>query len=370
MNVCHVISSISLISGGPSKSVCELALEQARKNASIQIISLKTEKLYFAQNPHPNLNLVLTEKKHFKASLKNVVENQKPDILHGHGLWLMEGHYMASIARNMNIPYIISPRGMLEPWALNYKKWKKQLALWFYQEKDLKKASCIHATSSIEAKNIRKLGFNNPTAIIPNPIEIKEKVVKQKTEKKRLAFIGRLHEIKNIESLLIAWKNISNKQGWELILVGDGKKNYVQSLKTLIFKLQLQDVKFTGFLVGEEKEQIMQTIDIVILPSFSENFGMVVGEALQQEIPVIASTGTPWEDLNIYQCGWWVNNDINTLTQTIQQAISLSDEERMTMGQRGRKLIEEKYSINIVAQQMLELYKWIFNKGEKPKFVW
>ncbi|MGQ9848371.1 MAG: glycosyltransferase, partial [Bacteroidales bacterium] len=80
--------------------------------------------------------------------------------------------------------------------------------------------------------------------------------------------------------------------------------------------------------------------------------------------------GTPWEDLNTYRCGWWVNNDVETLAQTIQQAISLSDEERIKMGQNGRKLIIEKYSIEIVAMQMIQLYQWILNGGEKPEFVY
>ncbi|MCX7862434.1 MAG: glycosyltransferase, partial [Bacteroidales bacterium] len=107
----------------------------------------------------------------------------------------------------------------------------------------------------------------------------------------------------------------------------------------------------------------------LILPSHSENFGMVVGEALQYEIPVIASTGTPWSDLNTYQCGWWVNNDVDTLANTIEEAISLSDVEREEMGKRGRKLIEEKYRIEIVGKQMIELYEWIVNKIQKPTFV-
>lgn len=365
----HIVSSIDLSSGGPSKSICDLALEQAKNESLVHIISLKTQNPYFEKSPHKNLKLFLLDKNHFKTSVKQIIKNQKPDIFHGHGLWLMEVHQMASIAQKLNIPYIISPRGMLEPWALNYKKWKKKIAMWLYQSNDLKKAACIHATANKEAQHIRNLGFKNPIAIIPNPIAIKDKIKKQKLEKKRLAYIGRLHKIKNIESFLTAWAKVNHKQKWELILIGDGEANYVKSLKQLAADLQLQNVLFTGFLTGIEKENIMQTIDIVVLPSFSENFGMVVGEALMNEIPVIASTGTPWEDLNNYKCGWWIKNDVETLAQTLQQAILLSDEERKLMGQRGRLLIKEKYSIDIVAMQMIQLYKWILNGGQKPDFV-
>ena len=366
----HIVSSIDISSGGPSKSICDLALEQAKEGASVQIISLKTENPYFTQNPHKNLNLLFLERKFFKSALTKIIKDHKPDILHGHGLWLMEVHHMVSIARKRNLPYIISPRGMLEPWALNYKKWKKQVALWLYQNKDLANAACIHTTAKMEAEQIRKLGFKNPIAVIPNPIEVKDKITKVRKEKKRLAFIGRLHEIKNIESLIRAWAKVGSIKDWELVLVGDGETNYVQSLKQLVAGLHMQNVLFAGFLVGDEKEKMMQTLDIVVLPSFSENFGMVVGEALQNEIPVIASTGTPWEDLQTYQCGWWVNNDVETLAQTIQQAISLSSEERLLMGERGRQLIIEKYTVEIVATQMIRLYEWILKGGEKPEFVY
>ena len=79
---------------------------------------------------------------------------------------------MSKNARERNIPYIISPRGMLEPWALNAGKWKKKLAMALFQRKDLANAACIHATAQMEAENIRKLGFKNPIAIIPNGIEL------------------------------------------------------------------------------------------------------------------------------------------------------------------------------------------------------
>ena len=370
MNVYHIVSSIDLLSGGPSKSICDLALEQAKNESLVHIISLKTENPYFTKSPHRNLNLFFLEKNEFKSSLKHIIKEQRTEILHGHGLWLMEVHQMASIAQKLNIPYIISPRGMLEPWALNYKKWKKIIAMRLYQSYDLKKAACIHVTANKEAQSIRKLGFNNPIAVIPNPIELKNKFDKIISDKRRLAFIGRLHEIKNIESLLRAWQKVSRKDNWELLLIGDGEIKYVNKLKSLTKELKIgSSVHFSGFLTGIEKEQIMKTLDIVILPSFTENFGMVVGEALQNEIPVIASKGTPWEDLNTYRCGWWIKNDVETLTQTIQQAILLSDEERIQMGENGRKLIKKKYSIEIVTQQMLDLYNWILNGGEKPNFI-
>ncbi|NSW46007.1 MAG: glycosyltransferase [Bacteroidales bacterium] len=372
MKICHIITSIDQSGGGPSKSVCDLSIQLAQQGLDIHLLTQASENPYIQTSPHKKLELHFVQGISFSLAIKQQLTQEHFDLLHSHGIWQMPVHYAAQLAKKNNIPYIISTRGMLEPWALNYKKWKKKLALWIYQNNDLKKAACIHATGKMEAQHIRQLGYTNPIAIIPNPIELKEKktYTNLKKEKKRLAFIGRLHKIKNIESLMHAWTKIKNTQDWELVLVGDGEKNYVQSLKQLVANLQIQNILFTGFLAGEEKEKIMQTLDFVVLPSFSENFGMVVGEALQNEIPVIASTGTPWDDLQKHQCGWWVNNDVETLSQTIQQAIALSDEERQQMGQRGRKLIEEKYSVEIVASQMIQLYEWILKGGTKPEFVY
>ena len=369
MKIIHAITSIDFSSGGPSKSVCDLACELALQGVEINITTKKSLNPYLKESPHKHLTLNFIQNESFKQAIGNIFLKETYHLLHGQGIWQKPIHDMAIYARSKHLPYIISPRGMLEPWALNFKKWKKKLALVLYQRKDIAKATCIHATGKMEATQLRKLGFKNTIAVIPNPVELKEKLNKIKTNKKRFAFIGRFHEIKNIENLIKAWSKINNKQDWELVLVGDGDAKYVQSLKTLVAGFKLQNVLFTGFLVGVEKTNIMQTIDVLVLPSFSENFGMVVGEALQNEIPVIASTGTPWEDLQTHQCGWWVNHDIETLAQTIQQAILLSDEELQQMGQRGRQLIKEKYSIEIVAKQMIQLYDWVINGGVKPEFV-
>lgn len=363
MIIYHVLASIDLFSGGPSKSVSELALQQAKLGHSVTIFTNTHSESYFNNSPYKDLKIVFTNKRQFKKQLNNYINRDNPDVLHGHGLWQLEVHFMASIARKMNIPYVISPRGMLEPWALNHKKWKKLIALALYQRYDLNNADCIHATSHQEAENIKKNGFTNFICEIPNPIvvtpndNIRNNIVQKNI--KQLAYIGRLHPIKNIESLLYAWAELKNIDNWKLLIIGGGNENYVQKLKNIANQLNLKNIEFTGFVVGAEKEALMQNIDLLILPSYSENFGMVVAEALQYQIPTIASKGTPWSDLVTYRCGWWIDNDIKTIAKTIEEAISLSDEERLEMGKRGRKLIELKYCIEIVAKQMINMYEKI-----------
>ena len=96
---------------------------------------------------------------------------------------------------------------------------------------------------------------------------------------------------------------------------------------------------------------------------------MVVPEALIREIPVIASKGTPWEELNTRNSGWWIDIGAQPLAETLNKALLLTETERRQMGQNGRQLVEENYAIEAVAKKMIRLYDWILEGGEKPEFV-
>ena len=108
----------------------------------------------------------------------------------------------------------------------------------------------------------------------------------------------------------------------------------------------------------------------MVVPSDFENFGNIITEALVKGVPVIASKGTPWEELNTHSCGWWVDNDVDTLATTIREALNTSEEERLAMGERGKQLIKDNYSVEMVAGKMKRLYEWILYGGEKPEFVY
>lgn len=376
MNILHVISGLDINSGGPSKSVSELTLSLAQTGLEVTLITQATPNPYVKESPYKNFKLSFVNDTSFKQVLNDKLLNNKFDLLHGHCIWQMPVHYMAQLARKKNIPYIISPRGMLEPWALNYKKWKKKIALALYQRFDLANASCIHATAKMEADNIRKLGFKNPIAVIPNGIDLSEfpyPYSKPPQKKYTLLFLSRIHIKKGIELLIEAWSKIDKEKRkfWQINIAGNGEDDYIKSLEQRIKNKGLEnEIKYIGPQFGSDKIKSYQQADLFILPTYSENFGIVIAEALACEVPVITTKGTPWQDLQTYKCGWWVNNDIETLAQTIQQAISLSDEERLLMGKRGRQLIIEKYSMEMVATQMIRLYEWVLHCSEKPEFVY
>jgi glycosyltransferase involved in cell wall biosynthesis len=375
MKILHIVSSIDLSGGGPSKSVSDLALQQAIQGQQVTILTYTSANPYLKESPHTNLQLVFVIKTSFKKTLNDLLLCENFDILHSHSLWQMPVHNMALLARKNNIPYIITPRGTIEPWAINAKKWKKKLAMALYQRKDLADAACIHATAKMEEDNIRKLGFTNSIAVIPNGIDIMELPLlasKPIKEKKTILFLSRIHQKKGIELLIEAWQQLdqSQRENWQIEIAGNGEKGYVAALQKLINDKGLsKEIHIIGPLYGETKLAAYHRADLFVLPTYSENFGIVVAEALACGVPVITTKGTPWEELNTHNAGWWIEIGAQSLAESLEKAIRLTNKERQQMGLNGRKLIEKSYSIQSVASQTIELYAWVLGKREQPYFV-
>lgn len=375
MKIGHVISSIDKESGGTSTYIQLLANELA-KDIGVNIATLKS---FDPLLLNKNVNIFSAAKSFpkflaFSAELKKYLNLLETDLFHGNGLWQYPVHAMATTAQKREIPYIISPHGMLEPWALNSGKWKKKLALNIYQQKDLAKATCIHATAPMEASNIRKLGFNNPIAVIPNGIDLKEFPIRKKDSNKKnntLLFLSRIHPKKGIETLIEAWSQLTNnqRQNWKIEIAGNGTKEYISSLQNLINTKKLEnEIQIIGPQFREKKIATYHQADLFVLPSYSENFGIVVAEALACGIPVITTNGTPWEELNTFNAGWCVDVGIEPLIKSLEQALQLTDLQRLQMGKNGRLLIENNYSIESTTKKTIQLYNWIINKTSKPDF--
>jgi glycosyltransferase, family 1 len=301
------------------------------------------------------------------------------DIYHTNGLWMHCNHITCATARKKGKPYIITPHGMLYPDALHRSYWKKWPLMKLFFNKDIADATCLHVTCKQEMEHVRSFGYKGTVAVIPNPANLPEYLDEVASVKptflgcsrvRKLGFLGRLHPRKKVENLLYGVAKLPGLQDCELVIMGKGDDKYEQFLRDEAIRLGLKNVTFCGFVSGREKyEQLMQ-LSCLFVPSDFENFGMIVTEALSVGTPVMASLGTPWEELNTVGCGWWIDRSPDNIAQVMRQVIEIPTEKLLAMGERGRQLVQEKYAAPQVAAMMKRLYEWILNGGEKPGFVY
>ena len=310
-------------------------------------------------------------------NLKNYIVKSNYDLYHTNGLWMYCNHITCSLARKKDKPYIITPHGMLYPNALRRSYWKKWPLLKLYFETDIMKASCLHVTCKTELEHVRKFGYKGPIALIGNPANLPNYINElpgrnRDSQIATFGFLGRLHPVKKVENLLYALEkcSVENRKMMRLIIMGKGNESYEQFLRNETKRLNLNEfVEFKGFVSGKEKYKELSQLSALFVPSDSENFGMIVTEAFACKTPVFASLGTPWEELNIHKCGWWMDRTPDNIASVMTQITCMSIDELNKMGESGKELVYNKYTANKIANQMNELYNWIINGSQKPSFV-
>jgi glycosyltransferase involved in cell wall biosynthesis len=296
----------------------------------------------------------------FKKTLMELCEKGDQVVIHDHGIWLPHNGTVAEVSQALGVPLIIAPRGMLEPWALSFRPWRKVIAWNLWQKNRILRADLIHATSQIEAESFMKLNLGKPVVVLPNGTHLPDQQPNRNLpadRKRRLLFMSRIHPKKGLINLVQAFKEV-NPKGWELVIAGYDEINHQIEVERAVVSAGLSDsVRFLGPVGNEEKWQVLADSDIFVLPTFSENFGIVVAEALASGLPVITTNQTPWTDLIESDCGWMVDPAVPELAGAIEEATKMTDEGRREMGFRGRNLIKQKYTWKTIAIKALEVYK-------------
>ena len=385
MNVIHTVPSLGESGGGPPRSVsqlCNILCQQESSigivttvdpndpilplEAGIQLTALARRGTSFSDR------LRATD---FGAALDGVDRSIPISVVHQHGIWLRSSHAVTRFAHENKLPLVVAPRGMLEPWALNHRKLKKKLAWVLYQERDLEKATAFHATAQSEADSIRRLGFNQPIAVIPNGVHLPQITTDQlknsgsNTGKKTVLFLSRINPKKGLPMLLDAWGRLAPAD-WRLVIAGNDDSNHLPVIERKINEQGLGErVVIAGPLFGEAKQAAYRNADLFVLPSYSENFGIVVAEALGFGVPVLTTTGCPWQELQTHKCGWWVEPTPAGIETALNEALRTTNEELSSMGRRGRRLVEKNYQWSGIAERMLEFYNWLLDGGRQPDFV-
>ncbi len=311
--------------------------------------------------------------KAFKLAFKQI----NSDLLHIHGLWMYPQLSAGRQAIRKQFPLIVSPRGMLDSWALKNSFWKKRVVSWLWQNEILKYASCIHALCESEYNSIRAYGLTNPVAIIPNGIDSQDNERKYLPPwgkhlipaKKILLFIGRIHHKKGMENLIKAWSKVRYSD-WCLVIAGWNQGGHEQYLKKIVADQKLKsDIFFIGPVFGDKKIACLQNADAFILPSFSEGLPMSVLEAWSYNLPVIMTKECNIPEGFLNKAAIEIQPNPNSIAKILKEFFALPEDERKRIGQNGFQLVKQKFTWPKIAEQMINVYKWCLGLSDTPHCI-
>lgn len=372
MKLVHVVPHIDQEAAGPSYSVPRLcqSLADCGNHVVLTCIAARGEIPSVALDLHPQWPVF--GRFAISTSLASALARKAKgvDVVHNHSLWSMVNVAAGWVVPGKRAKLVTSPRGTLSPWALGRSRGVKRL-LWPLQRRALTRADLLHATSEVEWQQIRTLGFKAPVAVIPNGIDLPNlPQTKPLNDKRTLLFLGRIHPTKGLDRLLHAWAALqATHPEWRLVIAGKGEDAHVQEVQGIAKSLDVQRVEFPGPLYGQAKAEAYFGADLFVLPTHSENFGMVVAEALAYGCPAVVSRGAPWSGLESEGCGWWVDNDVQSLTPALRVAMQLPVAQLASMGLRGRAWMAREYGWEAIGQKMDAAYRWLINGGERPTWV-
>lgn len=304
-------------------------------------------------------------------AMSSTLERVAPDLIDVQGLFTWASYVSLVYWRRHGKPYIVTPRGMLDPWARRNSAWKKHLFSAFAESAHLSHAQCLRATAEMEAHHFRKMGLRNPIAIVPNSIAMPELGPRSTSPRSQVLFLSRLHPKKGADLLLRAWGALQDHHPtWDLMIAGIDETGHEGELKALGGRLGLKRVTFLGDVHGEAKAALYRKSDLFVLPTHAENFGLVIAEALSHEVPVITTTNAPWARMEEKHCGWWIPLSVGRLSDTMAHAMTRPRAELQEMGARGRAWIASDFAPERTAARIREVYLWAAGRANKPGDVY
>ena len=312
----------------------------------------------------------------YAPKLAELLGMEHYDVLHLHGLWNYPSYAASRWNRESDGKLVISPHGMLDPWALQNGALKKRLARWLYENANLRAAGAIRALCAAEAEAIAALGLDVPIAIIPNGVtlpDLDSLPTPYAKSRKTLLFLGRIHPKKGVAELIQAW-SIAVKEcpafqdDWQLEIAGWDDGNHLPRLAKIARETGLDNIRFRGPLYGEAKGEALAGCDAFILPSHSEGMPMSVLEAWAYRKPVLMTAECNIPEGFAAGAAFAIGREPRQLAA---QLIEFLDDAQALdeAGQRGHRLVEERFTWNRITDQHAALFAWLAGRGQRPDFV-
>lgn len=386
MKVLQIVPSISLIYGGPSQMVLGLSAALAKAGIDVTILTTNSNGdtgqkpldvhlgvpveqdgykiIYFPCSPFRRYKFSLPLLQWLNSHAKDY------DIAHCHALFSPVTTAAATILRYQKLPYILRPLGTLDPADLKKKRRLKQIYGNLLERPNIDGCAAIHFTTEEEANISYRYGVKTEDLIIPLGVNFPESLPKKGATRNSLnipndvpliLFMSRIDPKKGLNFLIEATENLIKKGlKFHLVLAGSNPQDpvYEEKIKKQINdSILAKNTTITGFVKGELKLGLLQDADLFILPSYYENFGIAVAEAMATKTPVIISQGVYiWPDVETYQAGWVTTLDVDALTDALEKAI-LSPQTREEKGEKAYQLVKDKYSWSAIAKQVIDAYQ-------------
>lgn len=294
----------------------------------------------------------------FRQTLVTLLYFYRSDIVQISSIFFPTAFFAAIASRMLGKKIVFSPHGELDQLALKHSSLRKRPILWILK-KIIGTYPVYHSTCEAESNYIKKtFGDNAKIVLIPNYIEIPP--MSSREESNYLLYIGRVHPKKAIDNLIraMALSDVFLRSGFVLKIAGKGKPEFEAELRELVDTLKLNDkVLFVGHVEGEAKQKLLADAYFTIMPSHTENFGIVVLESLAQETPVIASKGSPWESLEKEKIGFWTQNSPEKLAKQIDKILNMKRSDYESYRERSRDFVVREFDIKNNIGKWIDVYK-------------
>lgn len=383
MRALHATPHASPAHGGPSVSVPALLRALLPLDVDAELVTLAWPGDEGPLPAEPFRRTVLPARTVFGWSPKLAAVMRRgareAAVVHSHNLWLYLHMAAFRAARAERRPHVVSPRGALEPWALERSRPRKAVVGALFQTAALRTAACIHVLTPSEGRNVRKLFPRVPIAAIPNGIDLASFAdLPAKTAfaarfpelagRRLLLFMARLHPKKGTVHLLDAWARVApDHPDWHLVMAGPDELGARAALERQAAERgAAARVTFTGLLTGLAKREALAAADAFLLPSFSEGFSMAVLEALASGLPALLTPGCNFPEAAAAGACIEEPPTVEGTERGLRALLERSDAQRAAMGAAGRRLVAERYGWDAIARSMRDVYAWCIGGGTRP----
>ncbi len=379
-----LISSASRNAGGLFESVRRLVQNLHEQDIGVEVFSIRDEHTAADITAWQPLKTYLFDVRGPKAfayapGMLSELKGNHYQIIHSHGIWMYPS--VVNLLNNAakTTPYLISPHGMLDPWAVRNSAWKKKLAGALFENRHLSKASCIRSLCTSETEAVREYGLRNPICQIPNGIDLVEAECTEPSPwqgsvdkgKKIILYLGRIHPKKGLVNLLQAWAATRDEgKEWHLVIAGWDQGGHEEELQQLSRNLSIDErTLFVGPQFGEAKAAAYHHADGFILPSFSEGLPMVILEAWANRLPVLMTTFCNLPEGYKEGAALRIGTDVEDIAQGLRDLFTMSAKERENMGDQGLTLVKKQFTWPVIASEMKSVYQWMLGGGAPPSSI-